>query len=231
MKIGIFGDSFAHKDWKQRIWWRELATMGHDITSYGEGGSSILFSALHVDKYAENYDFNIWVVSAPGRISFVREHSDNFLHAIAPARATTWTSHTDFTPLEERKLNAVKEWFVYLMDFEQETLIGESVARWLLAKHKNLMLVPGFSQPLSDTTFNLRAVSDWELTAYLSDSEIKKFYDNYIDQRAAHLSDENNKILAELINQNLNPGSIFQTEYSNFRIPTVPFNNIGIKKP
>lgn len=228
MKIGVFGDSFAEQVWEDRIWWTVLNQMGHDVTSHGEGGSSITFSALRLEQYAHEYDFNIWVLSAPCRISFRRRNTNDWIHAVSGAGAPMLADST-LTSLEKRKLEIIKEYIAYLAEIDQEELVGESIARWMLIKHPNLMIIPGFSQPLSDIHFNLRHLSDWELSHYLSAADVHEFYTDYTEMRAAHLVDDNNKILAELINQNLTPG-IFQTEYSNFVVPTVPFDQIGKKK-
>ena len=226
MRIGVFGDSFAEKKWERKIWWQLLKNMGHDVTSYGEGGSSIMFSALALEAHASKYDLNIWVVSSPARISFKRDYDDTYIHAIITRGAADLTDY-DLTSRERKKLEIAKEWITYLMEMDQEILAGESLAQWMMIKHKNLKLIPGVEDPLSAIKFNLRDLSNWELSHYFSDDGVRKFYDRYIDRRAAHLIDENNRILAELINQNLNPGTIFQTEYSNFMIPTVPFGQIG----
>ena len=52
-----------------------------------------------------------------------------------------------------------------------------------------------------------------------------RVFPKYQDIRPAHLTLENNKILAQLINDNLKPG-IFQTEYSNFPTPTGSFEGL-----
>jgi hypothetical protein len=88
------------------------------------------------------------------------------------------------------------------------------------------MIIPGFRDIVPNTEFNLRDLSDWELSHYLDQSGVDNFYRKYVERRPAHLTDKNNRILAELINQNLQPG-IFQTQYSNFAVPDVPFEQIA----
>jgi hypothetical protein len=65
---------------------------------------------------------------------------------------------------------------------------------------------------------------EWEAQFYFPNKTIPEIYQVARDLRFGHLTDENNLILAKLINANLQPG-IFQTEYSNFVTPIQPFDN------
>ena len=56
MKIGVFGDSFAEKNAK-KIWWQFLQNYGHEVTCFGEGGSSIVWSAKQIIDAKNDFDF------------------------------------------------------------------------------------------------------------------------------------------------------------------------------
>jgi hypothetical protein len=86
------------------------------------------------------------------------------------------------------------------------------------------MIVPCFPPPLS-ANFNLYSVCEFETRCYFPGKQIHEVFKDYRDLRAGHLTLENHKILAELINDNLTPG-VFQTGYDNFVKPTLPLEKI-----
>jgi len=90
------------------------------------------------------------------------------------------------------------------------------------------MIIPCFADPLA-TEFNLYNLCEIELQHFFPGKKVWEVYQDYEEMRAGHLTDENHYILASLINKNLIPG-IFQTQYTNFRIPTVPQDQVVSKK-
>ena len=59
MKIGVFGDSFADKN-AEKIWWQFLQNYGHEVTCFGESGSSIVWSAKQIINAKNDFNFIIW---------------------------------------------------------------------------------------------------------------------------------------------------------------------------
>jgi hypothetical protein len=113
------------------------------------------------------------------------------------------------------KIKLIKDWFKYIQDPDELYLVGVSVANYMLLRYKNLMVIPCFSDPM-DCEFNLFNVSNKEIEYYFSGKETPfTLFQNYKEIRCCHLSIENNKILGDLVGNNLNPG-IFQTSYENF---------------
>ena len=52
MKIGVFGDSYADKNAGNDVWFNRLfLDYSHDVTSFGEMGSSIMFSATLIQEH------------------------------------------------------------------------------------------------------------------------------------------------------------------------------------
>ena len=222
MKIGVFGDSFAAKHWFGDIWWQCLKDHGHDVTSYGEAGSSILYSAKIIDQHAHKFDFLIWALTCPGRISLKINDSEH-------AHLTFKKHPSKFCELEEfdfkKKLQTYNDYLKYLYVADDENMIGQAMAHYFMQKYQNLMIVPCFWLPLQ-VKFNLYKLSEWELQHLFSENQSwDEIHQKYRDVRSGHLTNANNKILADLINQSLKPG-IFQTEYSNFKSPDVPFDHL-----
>jgi hypothetical protein len=218
MNIGVFGDSYAEKKSSGTIWYRLLQDKhGHTVESFGEGGSSINFSARLIDQLAKNYDLVIWCVTTPGRFSFQVE---NYQHHIT----TAWDQYQG-PNLEIAKKHQVSiEYLKYMFDWEEENFVGRSVVSYIMTQHNNIMIIPCFPPPL-DAKFNLYTLCEQEARYYFPGKTIPEIYQKYEDLRPGHISDENQKILAELINNNLRPG-IFQTSYDNFVKPSLPFERV-----
>ena len=115
-----------------------------------------------------------------------------------------------------RRLQEIfRDYYLNLVDIEEDNLLWGSLVYRLMALYPNLMVIPCFPPPLK-LPFNL-----WELCCH----EIRPCFDNeqkwrewwrdYRDARPSHFTPENHKILAKEIQDNLTPG-IFQTTYDKF---------------
>ena len=93
-----------------------------------------------------------------------------------------------------------------------------------MSLYKNIMVIPCFPSPFP-LKFNLYQLSKQETEYFFPGMDIPEIYQQYNDQRPGHISSENQQILANLIEQNLQPG-FFQTSYDNFVKPTQPFNTL-----
>lgn len=215
MKIGIFGDSFCEKKPipNQPSWFELLKRHGHEVTSFGEGGSSVLYSACLIEKHAKDFDLLIWGVTSPTRLSITISEKPHILHFPTIDAHNAKNFKKEETVL---KINAVTDYFKYLMDFEEQDLVASALINHLMAKY-NLMIVPCFLDPLKPE-FNLFDLCAREIDYYFPGITHDDFFQNYIDLRRCHLSLENNKILSDIIADNLRSG-IFQTSYDNFVNP------------
>jgi hypothetical protein len=219
MKIGIFGDSYCERlpDPNKPSWFELLQTQfGHSVKCFGEGGSSILFSAKLIEKHYSEFDFIIWAVTNPPRISIEIDEPPYNLHF-------TNSSHHDpikFRNLESKyKVKAANDYYNYLLVPDDFHLTAKSLVEYQKNNHDNLMLIPCFFDPLQ-TEFNLYNLCEWEAKYYFPNilGGMPEIYKKYGDLRRCHLTMKNNFILAELVSLNLKPG-IFQTDYSNFVLP------------
>jgi len=220
VNIGVFGDSYAEKKSSDTIWYHLLQNKyGHTVESFGEGGSSINFSARLIDRLATNYDLVIWCVTTPGRFSFL---VDNHQHHVT----TAWDNYQG-PNLEIAKKHQVSiDYLKYVFDWEEENFIGRSIVSYITTQHSNVMILPCFPPPL-DAKFNLYTLCENEAQHYFPSKTIPEIYQKYQDLRPGHISYENQEILAQLININLRPG-IFQTEYTNFIKPSLPLEKVFI---
>jgi len=222
VKIGVFGDSFVDKRSNKHIWFNILQHKhNHKVESWGEAGSSIEFSAQLIDQKAQDYDLVIWCVTTPGRFSFC---VDGKSYHVATAQDVCQEQQLEV----KLKHQACTQWLKYVFEWDQGNFVGQALVSYLLNKHKNLMLIPCFVPPLS-AEFNLYAIAEKEAQFYFPGKTLPEVYEKYMELRQGHISNENQMILADLINQNLKPG-LFQTGYENFVNPTVELSECFIKK-
>jgi hypothetical protein len=224
MKIGVFGDSYADKSGLRAdntsFWYNFLEkNHAHEIDCFGESGSSILFSADLIEKNASNYDLVIWCLTTPGRFSLPHVINGRNVHV-----TTSWDKckSTDIEIL--KKHSVCVDYLKYIFDWNTENFVSKSVVSYMQSQHKNIMIIPCFPPPLS-SNFNLYTLCEIEANFYFPGKTIPEIYKTHNDLRSGHITKENQKILADLINQDLRPG-IFQTSYSNFIKPTQPLNMV-----
>lgn len=226
MKIAVFGDSFCERVPipNQPSWFELLEDYGHKVTSFGQGGSSVIFSAMLLDQHAANFDFMIWAVTNPTRISIAIDEEPGALHF------TSADLHTSNKYKKEtaNKIHAAKEYFTHLMEFAEQDLVAASLVHYLQSKYPNLMIIPCFLDPLR-AEFNLFDLCAREINHYFPNIDYPEFFQSHTDLRRCHFSLENNKILSNIIAENLKPG-IFQTSYNNFVNPSADVGFYFAKK-
>lgn len=218
MRIGIFGDSYAYKITGPDAWWRILGdNHGHDTTSFGMGGSSILYSAKKIEQHCQDFDFSIWCVTCPGRFSIKMADNgtdDDFWHStsVMNAQGDIWNNKT--TRVSRHIVDTCQHYLKYIFDLEGENLIGKALVHYFLQRVPNLMIIPCFYPPL-EMEFNLFKLCELELRTIFPNKEVHEIFRSHHDRRSCHLSKTNNKILARLIDQNLRPG-VFSANYEEF---------------
>jgi hypothetical protein len=224
MNIGVFGDSYAERYW-DKIWWKYLETEhGHTVTCFGQGGSSIMWSAKQIEQHAHKFDFIIWCLTCPGRFSFqMTEHT--YIHSTSVSNNL---DHYNLTADVKKKMQVSQDYLKYVYNSHEENISGCAMAHYFMQRYPNLMIIPCFIDPLT-TEFNLYTLCEHELQHFFPDKKVWEVYQDYDDVRPGHLTDVNHHILAQLINNNLVPG-IFQTRYTNFKIPAVPQDQVVTKK-
>jgi hypothetical protein len=209
LRIGVFGDSYA--GWRA-LWPKYLQDHGHECTSYGEPGSSIWYSVRLLQKHAQDHDFLIWCVTTPGRLSL------EVKSWMPPHNKVHWkwnepmtTQHKDIQRLQE----IFRDYYLNLVDIEEDNLLYGSLVYQLMTMYPNLMVIPCFPPPLK-MSFNLWDLCCYEIRPCFDDeSQWRNWWKLYKDIRPGHLTLENHARLAQEIQDNLKPG-IFQTTYDKF---------------
>ena len=138
MKIGVFGDSFAERRHTE-IWWRYLRDFGHDVTSFGEGGSSIAFSAGELWTHHHDFDFLIWCMTSSNRVSVL--YQDRFQHV----------TNGDEIPDQDLGLglrhlrNTARRYLAEVYHPHSNEVINHLAVQGSLARFDNLLIIPCFN--------------------------------------------------------------------------------------
>lgn len=226
MNIGVYGDSFAH-NWplEKGTWWTKLVTKyGHQVHSYGVGGSNIGYSAALLEKHWQEYDLNIWCLTNPGRIS-VQLNGDQWLHQL------TWLVNRSPKQLSKflrydkdriKRVEVCRDYLKYLYNYEEDYLAGRSLAHFHLAKG-NVMIIPCFKDPLKDYA-SLWDACDIENQYYFPGQDMKQLLEIWEDRRFSHFTPVNHEILGDMVNEKLVPG-IFEIDLSRIQKPDSKFED------
>lgn len=225
MNIAVFGDSYAEKSSDITAWWQVLKQYGHEVTSFGEAGSSINFSAkLILEKY-KDFDFIIWCMTTPGRFSIEIPGCPGIFHTTNVLTHTgVKVSDNSLSGIDNQIINACQLYLKYVFDPNLENLLGKALANYFLQLIPNLMIIPCFTPPL-ETNFDLYTLCTRELRQVFHKAETYRVYESWNDIRTCHLTPQNNQILAEIIANNLKLG-IFSTDYSNFSFENITIDQI-----
>lgn len=211
MRIGVFGDSFANNT-LDNIWWRYLETHGHTVTCFGEGGSSLSFSVNLLNQHADQFDWLIWCCTSVNRISFW--HNDTIYHNTIGQKPKSTND-----AVIDRKRQVIHAYLTEAFDYHFQEILGQALVFYVLSNYSNLTIIPCFSTPvyfMKEHRFNLYDLCQKEVKSVFPGIDAADIINNAeIDHRQGHLAEVNQRILANLINQNLTSG-IFCTNYENF---------------
>lgn len=211
MRIGVFGDSFADRTCN-KIWWRYLESIhGHKVKSFGESGSSLSFSIEMMDNHAHEFEKLIWCFTSVNRQSFW--YKDRIYH-------NTGTHRPNATgdPILDQKLRVIHDYISLAFDWPLQERFGKALIPFMLSKFSNLTIIPCFGTPvyfMEEKKFNLYRLCQIETENLFPNKNSEDIINSKIDRRQGHITDTNQKILAELINRDLD-SKIFDTAYENF---------------
>lgn len=218
MRIGVFGDSFADKT-GHLIWWKFLENFGHQVTCFGEAGSSIVWSARQILDTANDFDFVVWCVTVTNRITVW--HRANFTDKCV--HVTGQGGKFDPDPAIQQKIDVTEKFIQVALDGPDREFVGKCVIEYVKTKVPNMLLIPSFATPLYDSVdmagFNLFDLFIKETDHFFPDVPYSKVQSQYHDKRHGHFCESTQRVLAEEIARSLYPG-IFTCDYAKFPTPT-----------
>ncbi len=211
MKIGVFGDSFADEKVYEKLpgksWVEYLREdYNHDVTSFGKIGTSIyysydLFLGLH-----KNYDKIIFVCTDLGRIHlphYINVNEDYEWVRHIP-NLTTAESHLDPNKMQCHTIDSIAatkaaiEYFKYLYDPGKELVVQNLIINDIFTRRPDtvMMYLHKEQSPWQHKDMvGLIDISAKELRAHGYENILME-----LDQRKCHLSEANNRKLAEKVN-------------------------------
>jgi hypothetical protein len=209
MKIAIFGCSFACMNSNPfssqgfnshgRPWMKILLDdFGHDITSYGESGSSVYFSYRKFKDNYKNFDKIIFLATHPDRKSFVNMDNLKHFNIGYGMKKYSWVSQFEF--------ELVRNYYMHIDNMQENTDMRELMI-------EEVKKISGDALLYIDIPTTVSQLEQME--------ELKRLnYDNIDDRRWCHMSNENNYIFATQINDWLK-GLPFEFNLNKFIKPSI----------
>lgn len=248
--IGIFGDSFTanpHSEYNVttegfikeiykvcrrkysdeeaelvRAKWGEKYIGWHrhlDACTYGQSGSDLYYSYNQFVKHHKKYKTCIFVVTSAFRYSTNSKgwiHSASYEDAIEKINFTTDYS----TKLYFKSLaNFFKN--IYYNDTERVEFINQAMLDSIKLLRPDTIFINAYP--------DLKQAYDLELASWNTTHEESQDYTKYFDLRHCHMTNENNKILADFVKNNINKSGYLNlskvewnkgTEKSNYLVQT-----------
>jgi len=226
MKIAIYGDSFGNHclenfpgDSRYRgLGWPEILNnqKDYEVTNFSCSGSSLFYSYKLFLENNKNFDYNIFLVTEPNRITLPEE-------SIIPG--TSMTPHINLSLVDslsrfeynQTLVSAITLYYGLIHNFEAIELFHKLMVENITQVNQNTLVIPCFHTSISYTPDNLMGISDMEMSEYEMWLTLKdnKYYPwtiiedetglwTFNDYRKCHLNEENNKILATMIYQAIN---------------------------
>lgn len=227
MKVAIFGDSWAKELGTENklnpspAWWSILSNT-YDITNYGLSGSSTYYSYEIFEEVQNNFDKVIFIASTAGRIHLPDELKLKSMH-IGGTKRFQVTSLSDaentLAFLEKNdpnattdimKLKAIVTYYGYVMNIKEQELINNMYQR--MVKY-----IKGDNALVIDSLPVLYPISRLESDHWGIDLP-SVFRQGYREHRKCHMSEENNAMLANEIDNWLKTGK-FNLTPDKFIIP------------
>jgi len=208
MKIGIFGDSYASNvENNSTLSWVDLLQEKYTVVNHASSGTSLFFSLMLFEKYQDNFDKIIFVVTCPGRILL-----DNTSCLDSDARSITGLRNCEYKiatlKLSQKEMtvyNAVKDYFLYVQNSQFDSYVHNLMVEEIKRKRPDAILIPSFRDSFNGVTVSMR------------DIQQKEDGMNYIqeDKRHCHMSENNNKIFAAKVEEWLH-GKLVSIELDDF---------------
>ena len=220
MKIAIYGDSFGyehpifgidHPKLKEiNPSWVTLLRKDYSIDNFCYPASDLYFSYNNFISNYKKFNLNIFIATNPHRLSV--KHGDKFIHnsGLNSAESKLETD-TDLTRKKVHK--AAVDYFLYLQDDERDIVLSTLIKDSVKTLDKNCIIIDAFGK---DGLFNITLMENetWSITPSYT------LLDSFLDLRYCHMTEENNYILYNLINNCIKNQSNFEFNLSNFITPT-----------
>jgi hypothetical protein len=242
MKVGIFGDSFAQvPEFKntenQTLCWPEIIAQQYKTENYALSGSCLYYSVDKFKTYHANFDKIIFLVTSPDRFGFndyVVDYCDKdftlrkFKHAQNLATVESRLEELKTLPADpiiKQAMETAKNYYIYINDNRKNNYLQSLMLEDVKRTRPDTIFIPCFPH-------------SWIGVASKTLSEIQQLENdhwghnvmnsgNKTDIRYCHLTEENNRILANEVVKWIN-GEPVHLDLSKFKTPVDPISKYFI---
>ena len=198
MKIAVFGDSFGQR-WTAgpgKLWVDILIDRGFDIDNYARPSSSVWYSWDLYQKHESRYDKVVFLATDPYRTTLDSKFlPENICHVANTAYWAHDTGSYANTLVTVQEVNKIRQALTVAQQYTDSQTMN-LVPFHLLTDHikslsRPILLLPCYG--IRKLRYSLSLISQ------IDEKRFGINIDHYRDGRSAHLSPENNQILADRI--------------------------------
>jgi hypothetical protein len=219
MKIAVYGDSFGginlinilgdNKDRGKS--WVEVLGKKHDVTNFSAGGTSLFYSYEIFLQQNKNFDYNIFLITEPNRLTLNNVDNEHFKHFnLAMLDVFSKVTENSNTGNDKKVIDALLGYYSYIHNQKYIDICHDLMINNIININHNSLLIPCFPTSMSGKT-SLVEITDYELLDQVlnlkrNGYEPWKLIDNkwtFADYRKCHLSEENNIILANIVDNSI----------------------------
>ena len=201
--LAIFGDSYARKDASdinEKAWYNFMHD--YDVSNFGESGTDLWFSYNLFLKNHQRFDNIIFLVTAPHRLTLTNPNiriypNQNYTTAYIKLETTTGKEHEQYKILVD--------YYDLIHNKEKEEQLHQLMIDDAKRIRTDAIIYPCFDNIWSNEV-TLYSITHFEDKILGLDDDLRtKFYRKGLrDSRACHMTEENNKIVAEFFLSKLN---------------------------
>lgn len=218
MKIAIYGDSYGNcfltnfkgDEVDRGKAWVEILADRHQVKNFSVAGSSLFYSYDLFLQHNQNFDYNIFLVTEPNRITLPDEYE---FPLSKHAGISTINGFKRTNNIKNNNIITMVESYYSLIHNQKVTdtfhnLMLDNIHRI----NQNTLIIPCFNDSVPGEYYTLNSISgyEWSDSVILKTLRNNKFFNwapieegntrwTYNEYKKCHLTEENNIILADLI--------------------------------
>lgn len=229
MNIAVFGDSYARtfdnykgSDSLGKAWWELLANR-YNLSNFGLAGSSAYYSIEQFNQYHANYNKVIFFMTFPGRV-YLQEHNRISTPGFPARISRNFNSYDstvsalnllrtmpDYSKLDEKRLLCMMDYFLYVSNLEEEDFKIKLYTEYIKRTRPDALII---------SCYDMVDIANIEMSHWgIQDDAMRR---SHLEIRKCHLSNENNVIFSNIIDQWITTG-VFDLRKDKFVTPADPW--------
>lgn len=241
--LGIFGDSYAARHHKNPAkHWSDYLTDQYRVDNWGVRGSSLFYSLIRLKEFHHKYEKIIFVLTSPGRL-WLRDLFDPKSPDYTSSFVVNYTNSkinedffTNKSPEKSLIINSFKaaaDYYKYLQDPVFDELVHDLMIPEIKKTRSDALIITGSrvnNSSIVGYKGSIEDISRMEEKYWgIEDNYDLCMAENIDDIRHSHISNVNNKILAEKIVGWLDCGTITGIDPKDFSLPDYAKEHYMIK--